>query len=104
MFAVGKGTTTPSGCELQRTILNLIPTNSVLKQMKGGTADLPTITQYLPLVVQDNEKLTFYQSDMQSAFYLFRLPKAWSRICSTLVLLLHNWGCLGTSSGGRDVR
>ena len=40
-FAVGKGVPSEAGRELQRTIMNLI------RQAQGGTADLPTICQYL---------------------------------------------------------
>lgn len=80
MFAVGKGTFLDNNLELQRTIMNLIPTNAVFKQSKGGTDDLPSITQYLSLVVQNDESLRFFQSDMTAAFYLFKLPVAWSRM------------------------
>eukprot|EP00435_Cladocopium_sp_Y103_P018713 s557_g4.t1 len=80
MFAVGKGTLLETGVESQRTIMNLIPTNSVFKQIQGGTAELPSICQYLSLVVQNNENMVFYQSDMSCAFYLFRIPKCWSRM------------------------
>ena len=51
MFAVGKGTVIDNGLELQRTIMNLIPTNSVFQQSQGGTNDLPSITQYIPVLV-----------------------------------------------------
>ena len=48
LFAVGKGSFVEnSDIELQRTIMNLIPTNSVFKQSHGGTNDLPNICQYL---------------------------------------------------------
>ena len=80
LFAVGKGTHLPSGQEVQRLIMNLVPSNSVLDQIKGATADLPGITQYLSLVLEGNEKLVFYQSDMSAAFYLFRIPSAWHRM------------------------
>ena len=76
MFAVGKGSFLPSGEEIQRLIMNLIPTNSVFKQAQGATSDLPAITQYLGLVLSQDQQLTFYQSDMSSAFYLFRIPPA----------------------------
>ena len=80
MFAVGKGSLTPSGKESQRLIMNLIPTNSVLRQAQGAVSELPAITQYLSLVLDGNEDLAFYQSDMSSAFYLFKIPPAWSRM------------------------
>eukprot|EP00435_Cladocopium_sp_Y103_P066273 s1586_g28.t1 len=80
MFAVGKNTFLDSGAEVQRTIMNLVPTNSVFRQAQGATGDLPSICQYLSLVLHNNEALAFYQSDMSSAFYLFRVPSVWSRM------------------------
>ena len=80
LFAVGKGATLPTGEEIQRLIMNLVPSNSVLKQAQGATSDLPAITQYLSLVMDGNQQLAFYQSDMSSAFYLFRIPAAWNRM------------------------
>ena len=47
MFAVAKGSFLHSGEELQRLIMNLVPTNSIFTHAQGATADLPSITQYL---------------------------------------------------------
>jgi hypothetical protein len=80
MFAVGKGTILDNGMELQRTIMNLVPSNACFRQLEGATKDLPSICQYLSLVLGDQEQLSFYQSDMSSAFYLFKIPAAWSRM------------------------
>ena len=77
MFAVGKGTYLESGDEIQRVIMNLIPCNAVFKHSKGGTDDLPSITQYLSLVLAQDERLEFYQGDMTVAFYLFGIPAGW---------------------------
>ena len=79
MFAVGKGTLNDSGREIQRVIMNLIPTNSVMQQARGAVNDLPSITQYLSLVLEQDEKMLLYQSDMSSAFYLFKIPLAWRK-------------------------
>eukprot|EP00435_Cladocopium_sp_Y103_P053509 s678_g17.t1 len=80
MFAVGKGTMVEPGLELQRTIMNLVPANAVLAQLQGGTHNLPAISQYLSLVVENHQNVVFYQSDMSSAFYLFKIPLSWSRM------------------------
>lgn len=80
LFAVGKGTYLDSGEELQRLIMNLVPSNSVFRHAQGATADLPGITQYLSLVAQQSDQLCFFQSDMSAAFYLFRIPQVWSRM------------------------
>ena len=79
MFAVGKGVVNSLGKEIQRLIMNLIPTNSVMEQARGAVGDLPSITQYLSLVLEQDEKLLLYQSDMSSAFYLFKIPECWHR-------------------------
>ena len=60
--------------------MNLIPTSAVFRQAQGGTADLPTICQYLSLVVQSDEQVILYQSGMFAAFYPFRIPRQWSRM------------------------
>lgn len=59
MFAAGKGSFLENGAEVQRTIMNLIPSNSVLKQAEGGTSDLPAICQYPSLLVQNDERIIF---------------------------------------------
>ena len=82
MFAVGKGSFLDSGEEVQRTIMNLVPSNACFKQLEGATSDLPSICQYLSLVLNGDETLRFFQSDMSSAFYLFRIPPGWSRMLS----------------------
>eukprot|EP00435_Cladocopium_sp_Y103_P026117 s1612_g6.t1 len=86
MFAVGKGSFLPNGEELQRTIMNLVPTNSCFRQIEGATSDLPSICQYLSLVLGSDERVWFYQSDMSSAFYLFRIPMAWTRMMAFSVV------------------
>eukprot|EP00438_Fugacium_kawagutii_P003316 Skav229330 [mRNA] locus=scaffold2917:69352:73753:- [translate_table: standard] len=80
LFAVGKGSFLDSGEEVQRLIMNLVPTNAVLRQTQGATAGLPGITQYLGLVASQSDELVFYQSDMSAAFYLFRIPPCWNRM------------------------
>ena len=80
MFAVGKGSSLPGGGEIQRLIMNLIPTNAVFKQAQGATDDLPAISQYLSVVLYGEEQIRLFQSDMSSAFYLFAIPPAWSKM------------------------
>ena len=82
IFGVGKGTFLESGDEVLRLIMNLKPSNSVLKQIHGATDDLPSVCQYLSVVLKKSEQLELFQSDMSSAFYLFRLPSSWARFLS----------------------
>ena len=60
--------------------MNLIPCNSCFAHAQGGTSDLPSVTQYLSLVLSGDEQLSLFQSDMTSAFYLFRIPSSWHRM------------------------
>ena len=78
LFAVGKGKFLPDSREIQRVIMNLIPSNSVFEQARGYMDSLPSITQYLSLVLDGKEEVALHQSDMSSAFYLFAIPSSWS--------------------------
>ena len=48
-----------------------------MKQAKGTTSGLPSITQYLSMVLDHDEQVALFQSDMSSAFYLFAIPECW---------------------------
>ena len=80
MFAVGKSAFLETGEEIQRLIMNLVPCNAVLEQIQGATSELPGITQYLSMVLAKHETLELFQSDMSSAFYLFKIPTQWSEM------------------------
>eukprot|EP00438_Fugacium_kawagutii_P000055 Skav215901 [mRNA] locus=scaffold1542:116365:121392:- [translate_table: standard] len=96
MFAVGKGAFLDSGEEIQRLIMNLVPTNTVFRQAQGAVAGLPGITQYLSLVASQSDQLVFYQSDMSAAFYLFRIPPCWNR------MMCFNLSVKGSDLGWND--
>ena len=98
MFAVGKGPTLPNGSEVQRIIMNLIPSNAGFRHAQGGTSDLPSITQYLSFVLHGDERLVFFQSDMTSAFYLFKIPQKWHRMMAFNVAFTGEQ--LGFGAGG----
>ncbi len=78
LFGVCKPSSLPDGRPVLRLIMNLIPSNSVMVQLQGRVGDLPGITQYLSVVLDSGESLSISQADMTSAFYLFKLPTAWS--------------------------
>lgn len=79
LFGVAKSAKLDDGRSHLRVIMNLIPSNAVLHQLSGCVQELPSITQYMSLVLEDGESLSLCQSDMTSAFYLFRLPEEWER-------------------------
>ena len=80
LFGVEKSTLTPSGETSLRCIMNLIPSNSILRQLEGHVHQLPHVSQWLNVCLGEEEELRLYQSDMVSAFYLFRLPQRWARM------------------------
>ena len=77
LFGVEKPTKLEDNSPVLRVIMNLVPSNSIHRQLTGGTSSLPYITQWLSTVLEDQQEVRFWQSDMSSAFYLFALPKPW---------------------------
>ena len=92
--------------------MNLVPSNSILKQSKVFTR-LPHITSWLSTYVESGNEVRLWQSDMSSAFYLFQLPPQWhkylafnvvhkkceiyggddeSLVCLSCSVLLMGWG------------
>lgn len=92
IFGVRKPTFLEDGRPVLRVIMNLRASNSILKQLKGAVNSLPAITCFQSATLEENEGLHFYQSDMCSAFYLFRLPAVW-----------HRYLCFNVSATGEDI-
>ncbi|CAK9074894.1 unnamed protein product [Durusdinium trenchii] len=82
LFGVAKPKKLPSGECVLRLIMNLVPANAVLRTIAGKVEKLPSITQWLNVVIEEGETLRIAQSDMACAFYLFSLPEAWSSLLS----------------------
>ena len=78
MFGVQKSVRVASGETALRCIMNLIPSNSVLREIEGRVCGLPSITQWINVHLDTGEELRLYQNDMVSAFYLFSLPETWA--------------------------
>lgn len=81
VFGVGKGKFLDENNEIEilRVIMNLKPTNRIMKHAEGSVGELPSITQYLSMVLEGKEEAVLFQSDMSSAFYLFKIPPQWQR-------------------------
>ena len=80
MFGVAKaGRFTESGDPLLRVIMNLRPINRALAIIQGDIAELPSAMAWCQLALEEDETIHVSQADMSSAFYLFRLPRAWHR-------------------------
>ena len=91
LFGVEKSSVLPSGETPLRCIMNLIPSNAVLRPLEGHTHHLPHISQWLNVCLGTDEQLRLYQSDMVSAFYLFQLPEQWTRLlCFNLSFFNHD--------------
>ena len=77
LFGVPKSSTLEDGSPVLRLIMNLVPGNSVTKQIRGQVLGLPHITSWLSTFVDEGEEIRLWQSDMSNAFYLFRIPEVW---------------------------
>ena len=77
LFGVAKPSTLESGKPVLRLIMNLVPSNSIMKQFSGAVHNLPSITAWMSAVLEDGEEIRVWQSDMSNAFYLFRIPDPW---------------------------
>ena len=87
VFGVRKTTLLSDGRPILRFIMNLTGSNSTQEQLEGGCNSLPSITSWQSIVVENSERLSLFQSDMCSAFYLFRLPGCWKKhLCFNIVL------------------
>ena len=80
LFGIPKSKVLSNGQTAQRCIMNLIPSNSVLRNIPGRVHRLPDICQWLHVILDRGEEVRLCQSDMVSAFYLFALPREWSEL------------------------
>ena len=88
MFGVPKAAKTETGEKVLRLIMNLIPSNAVMVQLEGAVRELPGVSQYVSIVLEEGQTLSFCQSDMTAAFYLFGLPPQWRKfLCFNLRVL-----------------
>lgn len=80
LFGVIKqGRFTGGGEPVLRVIMNLIPVNGILEVIEGDISFLPSPTAWIPICADDGECFSMSQGDMQSAFYLFRMPPGWEK-------------------------
>ena len=82
LFGVPKSTILANHQTSLRCIMNLIPSNSILRQIPGKVHKLPSVTQWLHVCLGPDESISLCQNDMVSAFYLFSLPPQWSELLS----------------------
>ena len=93
LFGVAKPSLLPDNRPVLRLIMNLVPVNSVTRELK-----LPSITSWQSTILEEGQQLKVWQSDMSSAFSLFRIPQQWGKFLSCNIVA----GCqdLGLSGDG----
>ena len=79
MFGVAKSAMLEDQRTVLRVIMNLVPSNAVTHQLQGAVDKLPAITAWQSMVLEGDETLAIWQSDMSSAFYLFKIPEVWGK-------------------------
>lgn len=79
LFGVEKPTKLDDGRSILRLIMNLVPINSVMESIAGCVRHLPSITSWLGITTETDDHIRLFQSDLSSAFYLFRLPPQWTK-------------------------
>ena len=77
LFGVAKSSQLEDQRPVLRLIMNLVPSNSIMRAFVGSVKNLPSITQWMTTVLEEGEELRVWQSDMCNAFDLFRLPPVW---------------------------
>ena len=81
LFAVEKGERAvgADGIEfdVRRLIMNLVPTNSLCRNLVGDTATLPSIVGLTSIILEDSELLLTSSEDIRCFFYLFQTPPEW---------------------------
>ena len=82
LFGVTKPTLLGDKSPVLRVIMNLVPINAITHQLQGAVDSLPAITAWQSLVLDGDETIAIWQSDMSSAFYLFKIPEQWGKYLS----------------------
>ena len=77
LFGVRKSAVLPDKRPVLRLIMNLVPSNSIMRGFTGAVRNLPAITSWMSTVLEGDTELRIWQSDMSNAFYLFRIPDSW---------------------------
>ena len=86
LFGVEKSSRLESGTPVLRLIMNLVGSNSIMRQFAGAVHNLPSITAWMSAFADEQEQIKMWQSDMSNAFYLFRVPDVWKSFLAFNVL------------------
>eukprot|EP00973_Karenia_brevis_P044624 6180965-Karenia_brevis.AAC.1 len=70
----------PDGRKLMRFIVNLTPTNALLRRPEGvETETLPFVGDLVNMALDEDEVLYHFGEDLSVCFYLFGVNRLWSR-------------------------
>lgn len=86
LFGVMKGSSLEDGRPILRLIMNLVGSNSIMRQFTGAVKHLPNIATWMSIFVEEGEEVRMWQSDMSNAFYLFKVPDPWKKFLSFNVI------------------
>lgn len=76
LFAVSKNEYTSQGDEVMPLIMNLVPTNKLVRGLGGDVSTLPSWAGMSPYLLEDNEVIVMSE-DIRCFFYLFAIPRSW---------------------------
>eukprot|EP00435_Cladocopium_sp_Y103_P064308 s327_g26.t1 len=76
LFAVSKNEV-KDGVELQRLIMNMVPTNRLCRSFRGDTGTLPTVSGLSAFYLEDGEVAVLSSEDIKCFYYLFKTPSSW---------------------------
>ena len=63
--------------EVQRLIINLVPSNELQTDIVADVATLPHFAQWANIEILDDETLVWASEDISCAFYIFSFPESW---------------------------
>ena len=78
LFAVGKQEWV-GPLETQRLIMNLTPVNSLVRELQGDLATLPSLATLGQMILGEDELCVISSEDVRCFFYLFRTPDCWHK-------------------------
>ena len=80
LFAVSKEEfVEETGVEICRLIMNLVPTNKLVRNLGGDVSTLPSVTGMASILLDNSEVLTMSSEDIRCFFYLFEVPACWHK-------------------------
>ena len=77
VWGLSKEDWTPSGVEIWRLIMNLIPLNGICQPLGGDVDTLPPWGMMNPFFIQPDQNLLISSEDVKCFFYTMKVPECW---------------------------